>query len=1116
MENSSKNYRVGIDVGVRSIGFAAIEVDDGGMPLSALNQSVLIHDGALDPDGHKEGITRVNASGVARRTRRLRRRRRERLAALDRTLEDLGWPIVPVDGATDEEFLPWKARGRLASEFIDDPEERHRLLSIAVRHMARHRGWRSPWVRTESLMTPVEDSEAMVELRNRFDEAVGRTLPADLTIGQLVCCLKLSAQVNLRRRGTSKNPKQPIFDRVMQSDNVNELRRIAEVQQLPDDVLRTLILSVFQATSPRGAAAARAGFDPLAGDKKLHRASAADPFFQRYRIIAQVANLRLRNPDTGEDDRLPVDLKQRAVEFLLNATKRPTWNDVAEHLGVERPVLRGTATLDVAGERLAAQPLVDATNIAMSSCKVKAIREWWASATIDQRSLLIHSLNSEDVSGDEVEWADVDALLSSLEDQDFEKLDALTLPSGRAAYSVDTLRRLSQCMLTTDADLHQARKQIFDVDDNWRPPADPIGAAVGNPAVDRVMKAVNRWLMMAEHRWGAPQSISIEHVRQGFSSVKVAREIDRENNKRAAQRESVRQVLKSEYDIESASTQAIRRYEAVQRQNGECLYCGCAITLQTCEMDHIVPRKGPGSTNTRDNLVAVCETCNRAKSNTLFSDWATRSPREGVSVADAIKRVRFFLRDPGMSATDFRRLQQGYIRRLKQTHADPPIDNRSIESVAWMARELADRIRYHYRDEEVPVRVYRCTITSEARKASGFAKRITLFGGAGKTRLDRRHHAVDATVIALMRPKVAEVLSQRHSMMIDQRETDGAHLSADFVPWREFTGADFAARTIFGQWIEAMERLAEITQDNIDHDRIPVHQNLRLRIGSGRAHADTVSKLAHKRLSDEWTLAEVDRASSPALWCALTRCEDFTWPKREKDVCLPENPERRITVNGVEFRGDDEVELFPTGAASLAVRGGAVAVGGTLHHVRFYRVPGKRAPSYLMLRVFGVDFRHLHKADVFTAELPEQSVSMRQAGFALRCALREGTAEYLGWAVAGDEIVVDPPHAIALKDHPDANAVPSVSRWVVTGAESGLLLNMKPRMLAEEGINDKTVDQSYIAAIDKKCFAGNGWRATVNKLLSQHSITIIRRDAHGRPRWRSSAHLPVSVRLVEH
>ncbi len=77
--------RVGIDVGDRSVGAAAVEYDDDGWPIRILSAVSHIHDGGMDPDTAKSPQSRLATTGVARRTRRLTRRRRRRLPTTRRS-----------------------------------------------------------------------------------------------------------------------------------------------------------------------------------------------------------------------------------------------------------------------------------------------------------------------------------------------------------------------------------------------------------------------------------------------------------------------------------------------------------------------------------------------------------------------------------------------------------------------------------------------------------------------------------------------------------------------------------------------------------------------------------------------------------------------------------------------------------------------------------------------------------------------------------------------------------------------------------------------------------------------------------------------------------------------
>lgn len=1090
-------YSVGIDVGARSIGFCAVEVDESGMPRSILNAMVLSHDGGLDPDGHKAAVTRLAVSGIARRTRRRIQRNRKRLAELDEMLAELGWLPAGQWGENDP-YFPWRARAELTQGFVADEVRRKALLGIAIRHIARHRGWRSPYMKTAALLRPAEDSPQLRGLRERVAEIVGVQAAAELrTQAELVAAVGLEAERKVR------GPEGVLQGKLMQSDNANELRLIAEQQHIDSEVLRRVVLQVFKAKSPRGSVLGRVGKDPLPGQGEFPRAEKAQIEFQRYRIAALIGNLRIR--EARELRALTHEERDKVYAFLNSAKAAKgnlSWDEVAGVLGIAREHLRGTATPTADGDRAAARPPIDATQAAIMGSKIKPLIQWWEQQDDPTRAGLIRRL-SNSAGAEEPSTAEemaAEEFLATLDDASMEKLEGLTLPVGRVAYSTESLVRLTHRMLVDGVDLHEARKREFGVSDDWRPPAPSIGEQTGNPSVDRVLKAVARWLGAAEREWGVPQSVNIEHVREGFMSESKARELDREMDNRAKQNQKVVEQYHAAMGTNGIVRRSDRmRYMAFVRQNAQCLYCGSSLEFRSMEMDHIVPRAGVGATNRRDNLAAVCRRCNASKSKHLFSAWAERCGIPGVSVKEAIERVRMWARDPGDNPKSWANFTREVILRLKRTTADPEIDGRSMESIAWMANELRQRIEQHWYESDVTVRVFRGQLTAEARRASGLEQRIPFIGGSGKTRLDRRHHAMDAACVAMMRMSVAKTLVQRANLR-DQQRIERAPET-----WKEWQGEDNAAKTIWSQWMLQMHKLAELFSIEIERDRIPVMENLRLRLGNGSAHDDTIRRLdTRKRVGDELSQADMDRASTPALWTALSRAPGFELGKG-----LPADEHRMIRVNGTRMDAADELPLFSTKSTSILVRGGGVEIGGAIHHARIYRIRGKKdSYTYGMVRVFAHDLLRQQREDLFNVELPAQSVSVRDAAMSMRKALAENQCEYVGWLVPGDEILVDIPSKLGttavdlfLQDFPETR------RWRVQGFFSETRLRLRPSQLASEGLPPEA------PAHQRKTLELPGWICAVNVLFSNWNPTIIRRDSLGRVRLHGGrSRMPISWR----
>lgn len=1085
MASANVNYRVGIDVGSYSIGMAAIAIDDDGKPTEILSAISLIHDSGVDPDSAKSAATRLATSGIARRTRRLYRRKRKRLAKLDKFISSQGWPLKEFEEYEDP-FYPWRVRAELATTPITDKQELGEKLSIALRHIARHRGWRNPYSKVTSLYTVAEPSDALVSIQEQCATELGRPIPPTTTVGQLIASMNLG---KTRLRGEDSL----LAARPRQSDNANEIHTIAKVQGLSNELVKQIIDHVFAAESPKGSAAERVGKDPLQPTKK--RALKASDAFQRYRIAALIGNLRIRGGKGNR--RLTTEETRLVFDYLrsLPAKQEPTWQLVAEQLKIDRGNLVGTAIMTDDGERAGAKPPVHETNRLMESTKIKPLAAWWKSADADARAAMVKALSNAEVDDfDSQAGAQVQEFFFGISDKDHEELDKLHLPIGRAAYSEDTLVRLTKRMIGEGMDLYEARQAEFKIPNDWAPPAPEIGERVGNPAVDRVLKATARWLNAAERQWGAPKSINIEHVRAAFMSESSARELDRDNQQRAKRNVKVVAEMQEKLGIEGRPSRAdVWRFQSIQRQNGKCAYCGTQISYTNSEMDHIVPQAGEGSTNTRDNLVAVCRECNSSKSNIAFAVWAENISRPGVSVQKAVERTRHWVTDSGLRKPEFDKFRKQVCDRLRRKATDEPIDARSLESVAWMANELRSRIAQKFKDGDTKVRVYKGALTAEARRASGIAGKLEFVDGKGKSRLDRRHHAVDAAVVAFMSHYVAETLALRSNMKFDQE------LRRKAPQWREFTGSDHVHQVEWTKWKYRMQALAELLNNALAQDRIVVMHNLRLRLGNGAAHEDTIGKLTRIKVGDAISTTDIDRASSEALWCALTRDPDFD-PK----TGLPENPNRTIRIHGTHLTASDEITVFPVTAASIPIRDGFAKLGGNYHHVRLFRVPSGKKYNYFLMRVYTIDLLKFRKEDLFTVELKPQTISVRKCSSKLREALANGTAEYLGWLVNDDELLTRASSASTekpiakLQEH-----YGPTKRWRFAGTDSESRILLRPLQLSAEGL-PSDVEKDIREIVEKR-----GWRISINSLFNGARVTIIRRDALGRPRLHSAAHLPI-------
>lgn len=56
----------------------------------------------------------------------------------------------------------------------------------------------------------------------------------------------------------------------------------------------------------------------------------------------------------------------------------------------------------------------------------------------------------------------------------------------------------------------------------------------------------------------------------------------------------------------------VYREQAMIEQDSECAYCYEKLTFKTVTADHVKPKKSNGK-DTKENIVACCELCNKAK-----------------------------------------------------------------------------------------------------------------------------------------------------------------------------------------------------------------------------------------------------------------------------------------------------------------------------------------------------------------------------------------------------------------------------------------------------------------------------------------------------------------------
>lgn len=1117
-----KNYGIGIDVGYRSVGCAAIEFDDDGFPIKTLSLVSFRHDGGLDMKGDKPKIRKATR-GVARRRMSMNRRRKRRLRNLDKVLSNLGY-TVPEDSGP-ETYEAWTSRALLASIKLASADELNEHLVRAVRHMARHRGWANPWWSLDQLeKASQEPSETFKIILARARELFGEKVPVNPTLGMLGA-LAANNEVLLRPRRSYKaeeanNPKkaekyladygtQPLMAaKVCQEDQLAELRRICEVQGIEAQYenLREAVFTHVRPYVPKD----RVGKDPL--NPSEIRASRASLEFQEFRILDSVANLRVRT-DSRTKRELSESEYDTAVDFLMSyaGKEQPSWADVAEEIGVPGNRLIAPVLEDVQQKTAPFDRSSAAFEKAMKA-NTEA-RKWWESNGDDQlRSLFIMFLaDATDDTAEAAVEAGLHELFVSWPEEEREVLSNISFESGRAAYSAKTLSKLSEYMHEHRVGVHEARKAVFGVDDTWRPPLAKLEEPVGHPTVDRVLTILRRFVLDCERQWGRPRAITVEHARTGLVSPAVRRKILSEQEKNREENERIRGELRKS-GVENPSRTEVRRHLVVQDQESQCLYCGAVIRTDTSELDHIVPRAGGGSSR-RENLAAVCRYCNAMKSNTPFYRWA--SPEKLKETIDRVRQLKAF-KDPKKA-----KMLKNQIRRLKQTEADDPIDERSLASTSYAAVAVRERLEQHFNEDLAPddksrvaLDVYAGAVTRESRRAGGIDERILLRGEHDKNRFDVRHHAIDAAVMTLLNRSVALTLEQRHQLKREFNETKREN------GWRDFTGLYPASQEKFLEWRKAATVLGDLLAEAIEDDSIAVVSPLRLRPQNGAVHDETIHAVKKLTLGSAWSADAVKRIVDPEIYLVM---KDALGKLKE----LPEDSARSLELSDGRFvEADDEVLLFPEKAASILTPRGAAEIGGSIHHARLYGWMTKKGElKFGMLRVYGAEFpwlmRESGSRDILHMPIHPGSQSFRDMRDSTCEAVESGGAVEFAWITQNDELEFEPADYIA---HMRQNALRKFlefmpeNRWRIDGFNDAGRLKIRPALLSWEQLPYEIqvkVKTGTLNEAEKNLIkiVKDGTLVSIGDFFQLETLKVIRRNNLGFPRWRGNGSLPTSFEV---
>lgn len=321
------------------------------------------------------------------------------------------------------------------------------------------------------------------------------------------------------------------------------------------------------------------------------------------------------------------------------------------------------------------------------------------------------------------------------------------------------------------------------------------GRTNNNPVVLRAMSQMRKVVNAICGKWGVPNEIHVELVRELRLPKRERDRQDKINKKNEKERASIADRVAELLSCgpNEVSGKQVEKYRLWEEQECFDLYTGAPIEVMRLvsddsytQIDHILPFSRTGE-NSRNNKVLVLSESNQQKREQTPYEWMN-SDQPGAPSWDEFK-----LRVQANQHLKYRKKEFLLEQDLDSKEAD--FLQRSVTDTAYMSREvcayLSDCLLFP--DDGMKVHV----VPTTGRATAWLRHRWGLNFGLTdeKDRADDRHHATDACVIAACSRslviKTAKVMKGTHwsvtrHMTPEERRDARMEALRESMPWESF------------------------------------------------------------------------------------------------------------------------------------------------------------------------------------------------------------------------------------------------------------------------------------------------------------------------------------------
>ncbi|MCL2082909.1 MAG: type II CRISPR RNA-guided endonuclease Cas9 [Oscillospiraceae bacterium] len=755
------HYKIGLDIGMASIGWSVLALDEQGEPMQILHMGSRVFEAAENPkDGSSLAKPRREARGIRRRLRRhVHRNERIRRLIVSRNILTHEALAKLFDGDLQDIY---KLRTKGLDQLLA-PGEFARVLI----HLAQRRGFKSNR-RADSkegdagkLLKAVEENQKLIGEGKKYR-----------TVGEML---------NSRPAGERKRNQGDYKNVVARDDVAHEVREIFKAQRYlgqaqADEETERLYLEILLSQrsfdqGPGGDSPYKVDFGALAGNCSLiegeKRAPKSCYSFERFNLLQKVNHIRIHQ--SGRERPLTDAERHRLIDY---AHEKATFNygDIRKLLGLDPAdmfnIRYGSDKAEDVEKKTKFNFLPCYHKIKSALSKIKKGRIVHFADRLDDIAYAMTITKDDGKLGEKLtelglEMLDADALVAANSEKSFSKFGHISLKACRMINPhLDKGLTYNQACEAVGLDFqgyNRGKKSKF-LHHHQIPELDGLTNPVVRRAVLQAIKVINS---IINKMGSSPDFIGIELARE-LSKTKQERDrADKSMKDNQATNDLIKEQLQ-EYGVSAPKGYDIVKMKLWKEQDCICPYCLKPLKIEELfsgagcpEVDHIVPYS-ISFDDSYKNKVVVCAVCNRTKGNRLPMQYLTGGVRDDFEIW-----VKNHIRD---KVKCLRLLKEGL------TEEDEGYKDRALNDTRYVCRLMLNILQNYLELAPPPPGVKKQIIAVNGGITAYIRKRW----GISKIRADGdKHHAIDATVVACVTDGMIRKISryaQRRELQYTQTE----------------------------------------------------------------------------------------------------------------------------------------------------------------------------------------------------------------------------------------------------------------------------------------------------------------------------------------------------------